>query len=90
MLIGEGHPSNQTPLYLAAAWGHADVCEILIEAGAKTNVCHARSKRSALEIVQIRGWIIPDNEEYPDSIRGDATPKEIEAYKRIALLLQTK
>lgn len=85
-----GHPSNQTPLLLAAAWGHEDICKMLLKAGAKTDVRHEIFQMSALEYAQLRGHIIPDSDEYPDPIRTKATPSQVATYKRIALLIQEK
>ncbi len=83
-----GHPSNQTPLLLAVAWGHEDVCKMLLNAGAKTDVHHKTCQMSILEYAQLRAHMIPDSEGNPDHIREKATPSQVATYKRIALLIQ--
>ena len=83
-----GHPSNQTPLLLAAAWGHEKVCEMLLQAGAEKNVYHEIYKLSPLGYAELRAKLVPDNPESPDPIRRTVTDAQIEVYKRIALLLR--
>lgn len=65
------HPSNQTPLLLAAAWGHEEICKMLLDAGADTQVRHEIFNKSPLEYTQIK----------------NGTTEKIETYKRISLLL---
>lgn len=79
-----GHPMNQTPLFLAAANGHGDVCKILLAAGAKTDAKQELSNLSPLDsaIVNLEAEI--DN---LISCRAGSVPEKATAYIDIALSL---
>ena len=80
------HPSNQTPLLLAAAWGHDTICKMLLEARADPHVRHETYHDSPLDYAQRRaGLVVASKKDSPVFLT--ATPEQRERYKRIVAML---
>ena len=49
-LVNSGNAEGFAPLHLAAAGGHAAICRLLIEAGARLDIKHMAEQQTALHL----------------------------------------